>query len=310
VSLVLFFGIHTWNTHSSPLDRHLPDTPAVRHRHFDCSRRIWFLHMTQLLLLRLQQAAQLAAASSSSSLLPAAATAAQTCGLWTAAALWKQQQQQHPQLYSQLQLASNLPQHIQQPCAGISTCTAAADAALLRLNIPQQQLPCMLQSSTGRKQRLGNANTVKYPYRLPRIYSSRSWQLRDLEGRPKAAVELPGDIFNVPVRIDIMHQVCCDSTDVHLTFMINVQSVFSVAAIVLGGGDPARRTAALSTVAAWGMHFRHTSYMPARQLILVLQRCRQRTALYCASCRLNAYLAHSTTPPHDVVVGETIHSRH
>lgn len=166
--------------------------------------------MTQLLLLRLHQAAQLAAASSSSSLLPVAATAAQTCGLWTAAAPWKQQQQQQqqPQLSSHLQLASQLPQHIQQPAAGISTCSAAADAALLRLNIPQQQLPCMLQSSTGRKQRLGNANTVKYPYRLPRVYSSRSWQLRDLEGRPKGAVELPGDIFNVPVRIDIMHQVC------------------------------------------------------------------------------------------------------
>ncbi len=163
--------------------------------------------MAQLLLLRLQQAAQFTG-SNSSSLLPAAATAAQTCGLWTAAAVWKQQQQQS--YLQQLQsLPQQLPQHIQQPAAGFSTSSAAAEAALhLRLNVPSAQLPCMLQTSRSSRQRLGNANTVKYPYKLPPLYSSRSWQLRDLEGRPKGAVELPGDIFNVPVRIDIIHQVC------------------------------------------------------------------------------------------------------
>lgn len=182
--------------------------------------------MTQLILLRLHQAAQLAAASNGSSILPAAATAAQTCGLWTAAALWKQQQQQHPQLQQQLRsaLSVQLPvQHLQQqPAAGaFSTCTAAADAALLRLNVPEQQLPCMLQTSRGSRQRLGNPNTVKYPYRLPPVYSSRSWQLRDLEGRPKGAVELPGDIFNVPVRIDIMHQVCSCHWLMMVFFLVN-----------------------------------------------------------------------------------------
>jgi hypothetical protein len=253
--------------------------------------------MTKLLLLRLQQAAQLAAASGSSSLLPAAATAAQTCGLWTATALWKQQQQQpqqQPQLYSHLQLASQLPQQVQQSCAGISTCSAAADAALLRLNIPQQQLPCMLQSSTGRKQRLGNANTVKYPYRLPRVYSSRSWQLRDLEGRPKGAVELPGDIFNVPVRIDIMHQVCCNSTHVRLTFEDQYPECVVCGSWFSEGGGPSWRTAALATVAAWEMQFCRASYMPARQLVLVMQCYRQRLCCSGAGneqrCTVHSYI--------------------
>lgn len=37
--------------------------------------------------------------------------------------------------------------------------------------------------------------------------SDRAWQLRDLDGMPVGAVTLPGDVFNVPVRVDVMHQV-------------------------------------------------------------------------------------------------------
>lgn len=168
--------------------------------------------MSQLLL-RLQQAAVLA--GSNSSLLPAAAAAASSCGIWTSA-FWQQQPQlreqlQHAQLQLPQQLLHNILQQQQQPpSAGFSTCTAAADVAVLRLNTPSQQLPCLLQTNKPSRQQLGNANTVKYPYPLPPAYTSRRWQLRSLEGMPIGAVELPGDIFNVPVRIDILHQVCAE----------------------------------------------------------------------------------------------------
>lgn len=158
------------------------------------------------MLLRLQQAALLA--GSNSSLLPAAATAASSCGLWTSA-FWQQQ----PQLRDHIQhSASQLPQQqlqhiVQQLAAGFSTSTAAADVAVLRLNVPKQQLPCMLQTSKASKQQLGSGNTVRYPYPLPPTYSNRRWQLQNLDGIAMGAVDLPGDVFNVPVRIDIMHQV-------------------------------------------------------------------------------------------------------
>jgi hypothetical protein len=54
----------------------------------------------------------------------------------------------------------------------------------------------------------GGQPVVHYPYVLPPQYSSRSWQLQDLQCTPLGAVELPGDVFNVPVRTDILHQVC------------------------------------------------------------------------------------------------------
>jgi hypothetical protein len=160
--------------------------------------------MSQLLL-RLQQAALLA--GSNSSLLPAAASAASSCGLWTSA-FWQQQPQlrEHIQ-HSALQLPQQLQHAVHQPAAGFSTSTAAADAAVLRLNVPKHQLPCMLQTSKASKQQLGSGNTVRYPYPLPPAYSSRRWQLQNLDGFALGAVELPGDVFNVPVRIDIMHQV-------------------------------------------------------------------------------------------------------
>jgi hypothetical protein len=159
--------------------------------------------MSQLLL-RLQQAAL--SAGSNSSVLPAAATAASSCGLWTSA-FWQQQPQlrEHIQ-HSTLQLPQQLQHAVQQPAAAFSTSTAA-NAAVMRLNVPKHQLPCMLQTSKTSKQQLGSGNTVRYPYPLSPAYSNRRWQLQNLDGSPLGAVELPGDIFNVPVRIDIMHQV-------------------------------------------------------------------------------------------------------
>jgi hypothetical protein len=168
--------------------------------------------MSQVVL-RLQHAALLAS-SYSSGLLPAAAAAANSCGLWTTA-FWQQQpqQQQQPQLIQQsLQAASQLlqqqqlPQHIQPQRASLSTTAAAADAALLQLQVPPQ-LPCLLHTNKASKQRLGSANVISYPYALPPVYSSRKWQLQNLDGQPLGAVELPGDVFNVPVRVDILHQV-------------------------------------------------------------------------------------------------------
>jgi hypothetical protein len=172
--------------------------------------------MSQLLL-RLQHAALLAS-SNSSSLLPAAAAAANSRGLWTAA-LWQQQpqQQQQQQLCQQSLQASSqlfqqqqqqLPQHIQQSSAGFSTTAAAADAGLLQLHVPPP-LPCLLHTSKVPKQRLGSGNVISYPYPLPPVYSDRKWQLQKLSGVPLGAVELPGDVFNVPVRVDILHQVGC-----------------------------------------------------------------------------------------------------
>jgi hypothetical protein len=161
--------------------------------------------MSQLLL-RLQQASLLAGSSAgASSLLPAAAaalTGSSSSSIWTAAF---QQQQQPQQLFQQQHPALQLQQ---THSSSFSTSTAAGDAAVLRLNTPPLPLPCMLQTPKPSKQSLGSANTIRYPYPLPPAYSSRRWQLRNLDGQPLGAVELPGVVFNVPVRVDILHQVC------------------------------------------------------------------------------------------------------
>lgn len=165
------------------------------------------------LLLRLQQSALLAGGSAgANSLLPAAAAAltGSSSSIWTAA-LQQQPQQQLPTYQQQKLHPCSLQQpRSQQTSSSFSTCTAAGDAAVLRLNTPPLPLPCMLQTPKPSKQSLGSANTIRYPYPLPPAYSSRRWQLRSLDGRPLGAVELPGDVFNVPVRVDILHQVCCE----------------------------------------------------------------------------------------------------
>eukprot|EP00879_Flechtneria_rotunda_P021005 GHRR01022126.1.p1 GENE.GHRR01022126.1~~GHRR01022126.1.p1 ORF type:complete len:332 (+),score=63.83 GHRR01022126.1:117-1112(+) len=48
---------------------------------------------------------------------------------------------------------------------------------------------------------------VHYPFEQPAYYSDRRTTLYNLDKQPLASLKLPGDIFNVPVRIDIMHQV-------------------------------------------------------------------------------------------------------
>jgi len=159
------------------------------------------------LLPRLQQLTQRLGCSS----LPitAACNSSSSCSLWTAT-LWQQQQQQtQPQiqlLQQMLQLPRQLQQHVQQHAAGFSTSAAAADVAVLSIKAPLA-LPCIITSRPLKHSR--SSNTVKYPYQLPPQYSSRQWQLRNLDGQALGAVDLPGDIFNVPVRVDILHQVRC-----------------------------------------------------------------------------------------------------
>lgn len=65
----------------------------------------------------------------------------------------------------------------------------------------------MLTNKAKQQKGLRSSNVIRYPYPLPPQYSSRQWQLRGLDGRALGAVELPGSIFNVPVRVDILHQV-------------------------------------------------------------------------------------------------------
>lgn len=163
------------------------------------------------LLTRLQQLTQRLGCSN---LLPitAACSSGSSCSLWTAT-LWQQQQQQTQQQVQLLQQMSQLPrqlqQQVQQHTAGFSTSAAAADVAVLSIKAPPA-LPSVITSWPLKHSR--SSNTVQYPYRLPPQYSSRQWQLRNLDGQPLGAVDLPGDVFNVPVRVDILNQVRRSST--------------------------------------------------------------------------------------------------
>lgn len=142
--------------------------------------------MLQQLILRLQQQAcqRLGTGGSCTvsthSLIPTLAAAA--CGnsssccssIWTASTC-QQQQQQHDAQPQQPHLQQLLPGQRQQPqtsSAGarlFSSSAAAADAALLSVKLPPP-LPCVLNTSKPSKQRLGSANTIKYPYPLPPTY--------------------------------------------------------------------------------------------------------------------------------------------
>ena len=52
----------------------------------------------------------------------------------------------------------------------------------------------------------GGALVARYPFPL-RYFEPKRVFLYDLEGRALAVRELPGDVFNVPVRVDILHRV-------------------------------------------------------------------------------------------------------
>ncbi|KAF8063844.1 TRN1 [Scenedesmus sp. PABB004] len=53
---------------------------------------------------------------------------------------------------------------------------------------------------------LSKGVVVQYPFPVE-YYAPRRVVVTDLDGAPRGALELPGDIFNVPVRVDVMHEV-------------------------------------------------------------------------------------------------------
>ncbi|KAI8477377.1 MAG: ribosomal protein L4 domain-containing protein [Monoraphidium minutum] len=58
----------------------------------------------------------------------------------------------------------------------------------------------------GLGRRAPRSSLARYPFEVD-YYSPKPVFLYDLEGRPLARRELPGDVFNVPVRLDILHRV-------------------------------------------------------------------------------------------------------
>jgi hypothetical protein len=95
-------------------------------------------------------------------------------------------------------------QHVQHVSSSAAAALAAAQAA------PSLAEPCVLSARVPRpapRSAASGSNVVHYPYSLPALYAPRRCQLQDLQGQPLGAVELPGDVFNVPVRVDILHQV-------------------------------------------------------------------------------------------------------
>lgn len=109
-------------------------------------------------------------------------------------------EQQRPEWQNSLlpALLQQQQQHLQQQHHHLQY-RNAAQAALSTAE------PCMLTGLVTNSN--NNSRVVQYPYPIPPLYSHRKWQLQNLEGRALGAAELPGDVFSVPVRIDIMHQV-------------------------------------------------------------------------------------------------------
>ncbi|KAF6260221.1 ribosomal protein L4 domain-containing protein [Scenedesmus sp. NREL 46B-D3] len=119
-------------------------------------------------------------------------------------------------------------QHLAAGCSSIlrSCCCsgplAALQQQLLQQQVPQQQHWQQLQQHAGfaaaapsilseasvlRAPPPGKSGlVVQYPFEID-YYSPRRVGLYNLDKQQLASVELPGDIFNVPVRVDVLHEV-------------------------------------------------------------------------------------------------------
>eukprot|EP00878_Enallax_costatus_P007065 GHUV01007404.1.p1 GENE.GHUV01007404.1~~GHUV01007404.1.p1 ORF type:complete len:353 (+),score=105.41 GHUV01007404.1:281-1339(+) len=98
-------------------------------------------------------------------------------------------------LASLLPCSSSVWGQLQQTSAGYAVAATAAAAP-----------PAVVSASRAAAQAVVNPLVMQYPFDIE-YYTPRRTVLYNLVKQPIAAIELPGDVFNVPVRIDIINEV-------------------------------------------------------------------------------------------------------